>query len=77
MALRLACAGEVASSLGEVSGEALLPCMARRAASWRRAREGGMLSGGGMGAGCVSLEMEAGGSSGGEKMERAEREEGA
>jgi hypothetical protein len=65
-----------AFSEGDVWGEEKLPLpwRARRAASWRRAREGGMFRGGGRGApGSSDVD---GGSRGGEKIERAEREEG-
>ena len=38
---------------GEEEEEGFWECRARRAASWRRAREGGRLSGGGAGGGSV------------------------
>ena len=76
---------------GELKGDTL-PCKARRAASWRRARDGAMARGGGMLGVELGVELAApavdarrggigvsgvSGVVGGEKMESAEREEGA
>ena len=71
---------ELGEDWGDVNGDVALPCRARRAASWRRARDGAMLRGGGKGRGAAGgpedVEGLLGFSSGGEKMVRAESVDG-